>query len=101
MDLANILGNLIDNAIEAEQKEENPYIELNLKQEKNFLNINIKNKCTNLVSINTKTNKNNSEFHGIGLKSVNRIVRKYDGEILIKLTNQEYVVNVFIQNKGN
>ena len=100
MDMANILGNLIDNAIEAEQKEEEPYIEISIKQEKAFLIISIRNKCTKMEKLDiSKTSKRDSQFHGIGLKSVKKLVKKYDGEISLDLRNQEFVVNIFIQNK--
>ena len=100
LDIANILGNLIDNALEALYKEENPYIEITIKQEKSFLIINIKNKCTKLIGLeDLKTNKCNPEFHGIGLKSVRSIVKKYDGQILFDIKNEEFIVNIVIQNK--
>lgn len=100
LDIANILGNLIDNALEALYKEENPYIEITIKQEKSFLIINIKNKCTKLIGLeDLKTNKCNPEFHGIGLKSVRSIVKKYDGQILFDIKNEEIIVNIVIQNK--
>ena len=40
----NILGNLIDNAIEARVEEKEPYIELTIKQEKSFILIKVVNK---------------------------------------------------------
>ena len=95
--MANILGNLIDNAIEAEQKEEEPYIEISIKQEKVFLIISIRNKCTKMEKLDiSKTSKRDSQFHGIGLKSVKKLVKKYDGEISLDLKNQEFVVNILI-----
>lgn len=100
MDMANILGNLIDNAIEASDKEEKPYIDITIKQEKSFLIINIKNKCTNIIELDDiKTKKLNPEFHGIGLKSVRSIVKKYDGQILLNIKNKEFIANIIIQNK--
>lgn len=100
IDMANILGNLIDNAIEASYDEREPYIEIVLKQEKNFLIINIKNKCTKILSIDEiKTRKGNSEFHGIGLKSVKNTIKKYNGQMSLSIKNQEFIANVLIQNK--
>ena len=99
MDLANILGNLLDNAIEASMGESDGYIDLTMKQEKNFLIINVHNKCTRAVEkeIN-KSSKEKPELHGIGLKSVKRAVKKYDGQINIEQTPQEFIVNIMIQN---
>lgn len=99
IDVTNVLGNILDNAIEASEKEENPYIDIMIKQEKNFLIINVRNKCTKEVEEELgKTSKADVEFHGIGLKSVNRVVKKYDGEMNIEQRNQEYIVTIMIPN---
>lgn len=102
IDMANILGNLLDNAIEAEMEEIDPYVEINIKQEKSFLIINIKNKCTKLTGLDEiKTSKSDSEFHGIGLRSVRRTVKKYDGQIVMYIKNKEFNTNILIQNKND
>ena len=44
LDMANILGNLIDNAIEASNSEEEPYIDVTMRQDKHFIVIKIINK---------------------------------------------------------
>lgn len=99
LDIANILGNLIDNALEASYNEVKPYIEITVKQEKSFLIINIKNKCTNIIDLDDlKTNKFVPEFHGIGIKSVRSIVKKYDGQIMFNIKNEEFIANIVIQN---
>ena len=99
IDVANILGNLIDNAIEAAREETEPYIEINMKQEKSFLIINIKNKCTKLIGTDEiKTSKRDSEFHGIGLRSVRKTVKKYNGQIVLDVKKQEFIANILIQN---
>lgn len=98
IDLANILGNLIDNAIEAEEQEQQPYIEVTVKQEKSFLIINTKNKYTKNLQEDLSTTKRQTAFHGIGLRSVKQIVNKHDGEIQIDVTGGEFVVNIMIKN---
>lgn len=99
IDIATILGNLLDNAIEASLKEENPYIEIELKTEKKLLVLNIRNKCSKMMNLELgKTNKEDSQFHGIGLKSVSRVVKKYDGEMNLEQKNQEYKVTIMIPN---
>ena len=100
MDLSSILGNLLDNAIEASMKEVEGYIDLTIKQEKNFLILTIRNKCTDALEKEIdKSSKEHSEFHGIGLKSVKRTIKKYDGQINIEQTPQEFIVTIMIQNK--
>ncbi len=99
MDLVNILGNLLDNAIEASIKEQDAYIDLAIKQEKNFFLLSVRNKCTNAREKEIdKSTKEHPEFHGIGLKSVKRAVKKYDGQIHVEQTTQEFIVNIMIQN---
>ena len=90
----------LDNALEASIKEVEGYIDLTIKQEKNFLIFTIRNKCTDALEKEIdKSSKEHSEFHGIGLKSVKRTVKKYDGQINIEQTPQEFIVTIMIQNK--
>lgn len=99
IDLANILGNLIDNAIEASEKEYNAYIDINIKQYKKFLMIVVKNKFKGTFMQNMKTTKGDKEFHGIGLKSVKHIVEKYNGEISFEKEQDEFWVTILFMNE--
>ena len=61
---------------------------------------NIKNKCTKLIEIEEiKTSKRDPEFHGIGLRSVRRTEKKYDGQMAMYIKNEEFNTNILIQNK--
>lgn len=99
-DIVIILGNIIDNAIEAtEQLKGKKYICLNMEYEKGCIYICIKNNydsVTCLVDGKLKTRKNNLEMHGIGLQSVNTIVEKYNGILEIERDDKEFVVNIFL-----
>jgi sensor histidine kinase regulating citrate/malate metabolism len=83
-DLAIILGDLIDNAIEAakECKEERK-IEISMGVKKEELVIVIRNTCAKEPLTdkqgNFMTTKKNAEEHGIGLYSVKKVVKKYEG----------------------
>ncbi|KIR01492.1 VirS [Lachnospiraceae bacterium TWA4] len=57
LDMANILGNLIDNAIEASEKEEKPYIDLQIMDESRLFIIRISNKYSKELSNNLNTTK--------------------------------------------
>lgn len=98
IDMSNILGNLIDNAMEASQGEEEPYIDLTIRQEKTFLVIKIINQYSRDFSENLKTTKKKQEFHGIGIRSVKSIVTKYEGEFSIDKKGTEVVVKILIPN---
>lgn len=94
IDLSVIIGNLMDNAMEAAVKIENPddrFIRVYIRKMKNQLYICITNSVGGQVKkvgsryISTKLMKN----HGFGLKRVDSIVAKYNG--FINRQNEEGV----------
>lgn len=99
IDIASILGNLIDNAIEASEEEQEPYIDLTIRQEKTFIVIKIINKYSGNFSKTLETTKKKQEFHGIGIGSVKSIVKKYEGVFSIDKKATEVVAKVLIPIK--
>ena len=87
-DICLILGNLLENAVEAAQKAEGKkYIRLHMKYDKNNLLLFVENNY-NGVLIKTKdkrlkSTKTDAENHGVGLSSVYRIAAKYHGVVTI------------------
>lgn len=82
LDLCIIFSNLLDNAIEAEEKVPNPEIKLTIFSKAGYICFKLENFVMYDISkINPelKSTKNNKEVHGIGLKSVNELIDKYDG----------------------
>lgn len=82
VDICVLIANLLDNAIEASNNIENPFISLSIRNEKNYLCIMIKNKIEYSVienNENLKTTKSDKSKHGLGLYSISQIVEKYDG----------------------
>lgn len=82
IDICVLIANLFDNAIEASDDVEFPFISLSVRNEKNYLCIAIRNKINGSVmetNRNFKTTKSDKENHGFGLYSVSQIVEKYDG----------------------
>lgn len=92
---ASILGNLLDNALEASADEEAPFIEVKIKQVEDFLVISISNKCTR-ENISLETTKVNKKLHGIGLNSIKRTVRRYNGDFSIIHKNNVFSANIMI-----
>lgn len=86
LDLSVILGNLLDNAIEAVRNEEEKLVHVQMNFIKDMIAIKVINTCTK-ASIPSDTTKSDMEFHGIGLKSVQRCVEKYDGNFSLELKN--------------
>lgn len=78
-ELCALLCNLLDNAIEASQKVENPHIDIVIKPYKRYLRIDINNRVEeDILSVNPNFNTSKSEpGHGIGLNIVRQIAQKY------------------------
>lgn len=97
-----ILGNLIENAIEACVKvdKNNRYIRLEMCYEKNMLQICIKNRCTGVINKNSsgdiETTKEDKANHGMGLLSIKMAAKEYDGDVLIKNEENEFTVVVVL-----
>ncbi len=86
-DITSLFGNLLSNAVEAAEQSAKKQIEISVqfKDEQNITTIMIENSCDeephtdeNGEYVTKKADKLN---HGIGLKSINRIVKKYNGRI--------------------
>lgn len=99
-DIVIILGNLLDNAIEATARlENNRYIEVNIEYNKDCVFIIVKNSYDNIINIvngTIKTRKKDDVLHGIGLKSVEATVEKYDGAINYEHSQDEFVANIML-----
>lgn len=88
-DLSLILGNLLENAVEAAEKvEENRYINVKMKFDKNnlllFVDNSYKGKLLKTRDNRLKSTKPDAENHGVGLASVYRAVAKYHGSVVIE-----------------
>lgn len=87
-DICLILGNLLENAVEAAQKAEGKkYIRLHMKYNKNnlllFVENNYKGVLIKTKDKRLKSTKTDAENHGVGLSSVYRIAAKYHGVVTI------------------
>lgn len=102
-DIVSILGNLLDNAIEALCDVENKYLGVELRSEKGMLYIKIVNnykgtlKKHQLYGITFyQTAKGDPGMHSIGLASVRRAVDGYNGIITIDDQNQQFKVYILL-----
>lgn len=100
IDLANILGNIVDNAIEGVLGiAEDRWIKIDIKYTKGRLIFQISNSFNGIVVkkgekiITKKKDKNN---HGIGLESIKRTLKKYNGCINIDYSEKNFNTKVFI-----
>ncbi len=102
-DLCSIFANALDNAIEACQniKTENKikYIHIESSKIKRFLVIKIKNAKEHPVKLKDgkiMTHKKDEVLHGIGLKNIRRCVEKYESELVLQHTENEFYLKIVI-----
>ena len=103
-DLVTILGNLLDNALESAEKSEKREISLSTDYRNTYDVLIISNSCDNPPkSVNTKllTTKSDKKFHGVGLKSVSKALKKYNGDYDWEYDSENNVFNatVMMTNK--
>lgn len=97
-----IIGNLLDNAIEAclNPSVNDPFIELNILTKVNYLIVEILNSKSNAVNTepeslgNGFTTKNDKENHGLGIGNIKRIVKQYEGLIKIEDRKNTFLVHM-------
>lgn len=102
-DLNVVLGNLLDNAIEASAQTEEKRLRMVMKLEKGVLFLSIKNSCHGVAEgkrRSLETTKADRSSHGIGLGNVRRIVEKYHGDMELLCEKDNMEVNVMIYMKG-
>ena len=98
-DFVIILGNLLENAIEAASNSSQKYIDLAIQLQKNVLYIDdgILQPTGNSNAPSFYTTKTtNRHQHGIGLNSVRKIVEKYNGTMDIHASDQTFCVKVIL-----
>ena len=101
-DLNVLLGNLLDNAIDASMQTEDKKLKITIKLDKGILFLNICNSCHRIAGGRSdflETTKEDKVNHGIGLKNVRRIVEKYHGEITFLYGNDAMETDVMMYIK--
>lgn len=103
LELGIVLGNALDNAIEAVEKNtinDKKYISLTLMLTDGRISISVSNPVEE--DINTEklsTSKSDKEKHGYGIKSIRTIAQKYDGIVSFSCKNKIFNVSVNMANK--
>ncbi|ANU44447.1 ATP-binding protein [Enterocloster clostridioformis] len=101
-DIGIVLGNALDNAIEAVKQCQNSkkviHIIMGIKKE--ALVLIIKNPYEHIIKKdktgNLLTSKKNSSRHGFGVNSISRVVENYQGEVLIDTTDSVFSITVIM-----
>ncbi len=101
-DLNVLLGNLLDNAIDASVQTEDKKLKITIKLDKGILFLNICNSCQRIADGRRdflETTKEDKGNHGIGLKNVRRIVKKYHGDLAFLYENGSMETDVMMYVK--
>lgn len=97
-DVAAIVGNLLDNSINAVLKTEEKKIFLNIYLSKGRIIIHIENTFNGQVKYENGeiVSSNEGKEHGCGLKNIRRSIEKYKGYMEINHTNSLFSTNILL-----
>lgn len=101
LDVAVMMGNLIDNAIEAaaQMNETQRNVSIEIFVDENNFSLTVQNPTKNDVNVKRiETTKGDKKNHGFGLMSVRTIVEKYKGNVIILCENGIFSVEILIKN---
>lgn len=101
-DIVVILGNLIENAVEAAEKTEERCIRINVMYQQGILKVQVENSFRKeelkktAPGRNPATTKQDASQHGLGLVSVRKIVEKHHGDMEITVKEERFRVNLMM-----
>lgn len=104
IDIYTLFGNVLSNAIESSSKiveEDKRCINIKIKMVKDMLVISVDNyfigevEFANGLPVTSKDQK----YHGFGMRSIERIVKKYDGELVISAKKDHFTTKIFFPVK--
>ena len=98
-DYVGLIGNLLDNAMEAAEKTEEPWVRIHGRTTRGqwILQVsNSKRKEEKPLENRMRTTKANAAEHGLGTGIINRIVKKYDGNVLHRDHDSWFEVTVAV-----
>ena len=97
-DLCTVLSNLIDNAIEAcEKVSGTKKIEIESGEANGFMILSVSNPTVNGANPKFRTTKKDKLNHGIGLKNVERAIKKYNGTLDLSKNGELFTANVRLE----
>lgn len=100
--LCSLFSNVIDNAIEANQKisdHTKRYLSVKARYDKGFFCCEVSNAKENKVVVLQEqyiTEKKDKALHGLGLQNIKDIVSRYQGNLNISYTDTEFLVTIII-----
>ena len=106
MDICNIFGNALDNAIESVLRikdKEKRLIHVTVSQLNNFVMIRIENYYEDELNTDGETyftTKHDKKHHGYGIKSIKYTADRYDGAVYINADNNWFDIKIAIPQKS-
>lgn len=89
-DITALFDNMLENAFEASVTSEERYIDFSiLRRNTNFQIIRLVNSCAQRDNDSLLISRKKGGGHGIGTKSIRRIVKKYGGEVSMKFNEDD------------
>lgn len=105
LELGVLIGNALDNAIEAVEKLENnnqKIINLGIISSGDMLSIEVTNPTSNNINTNNlKTTKKDKNLHGYGLAGIETITTKYKGNLSLSCENNIFKLSSILVNIKN
>ncbi|ARF69343.1 hypothetical protein B7C51_18295 [Paenibacillus larvae subsp. pulvifaciens] len=98
-DLCMVIGNVLDNAIEAVRlvpNKEDKFIHLRMSSNSHSLFIHVVNSRLEQNQPNQRTLKDNPDFHGFGLTNIQRVAEKYGGYLQTKARNRQFETSIML-----
>lgn len=104
-DIISLIGNILDNAISylSKNKVKNNEINFSTGYEGSYSIIKCRNNIFDSVLFNNpslKTDKEDKDNHGKGITIINSIAHKYNGDVIIKERNKEFIITVILDNSS-
>lgn len=107
LDLVTILGNAMDNAVEACLKVQDVArrtIQVRTSTAPGFVVLHIHNSCSESILVQgelPRTSKSNAENHGYGLRNIRRTVEKYHGEMHCEAQQGEFELTLLFPSPAS
>ena len=102
VDLYTLFGNALDNAIEAAEQIEDPnerMVSLRVERQGSLVRIFVENSCVTKVDVGDglpQTTKDDPNYHGFGLKSIQMIVDKYGGNMVVTPSDRSFMLSIIL-----
>lgn len=94
-----LLGNALDNAIEAAEKSEGErFVDISMSYSNSTLMCKISNSSPDIYNPLLKTTKKDSVNHGIGMKNINDVLSKYGSMLDIEVENNKFTLSFILYN---